>query len=87
MIYIYSYYVTMIYLQQLLHLHDDLTLQLLRHYDLYCRNNYYVTQAQYHSKYHVSMTKIYTSYVTMIHTVSTTVTQALQHSNYYVSRI
>ena len=62
--------------QQLLCLHD-LYLQLLRHYDLYCRDLYYVTKAQYHSYYHVPMTHIYNSYVTMIHTVSTTIIQAL----------
>ena len=39
-----TYYVTKApILQQLLRLHD-LYLQLLRHYDLYCRNNYYVTK-------------------------------------------
>ena len=70
-------------LQQLLCLHD-LYLQLLRHYELYCRNHYYVTKAQYHSNYHVSMTHIYNSYVTMLQTVSTTTTQALYYSNYYV---
>ena len=61
--------------------------QLLRHYDLYCRNHYYATKALYHNNYHVSVTYIYSSYVTMIHTVSTTITQALCYSNYYASMI
>ena len=73
-------------LQQLLCLHD-LYLQLLRHYDLYCRNHYHATKAQYHSHYHVPMTHIYSSYVTMVHSVSTTITQALCYSNYYASMI
>ena len=71
-------------LQQLLYLHA-LYLPLLCHYELYCRNNYYVTEALYHSNSHVSMTYIVSSYVTMLHTVSTTITQALYHSNYYIS--
>ena len=33
------------------------------------------------------MTYIYSPYVTMIDTVSTTITQALYYSNYYVSTI
>ena len=63
-------------LQQLRSLHDPY-LQLLRYYDLYYRNHYYATKAQYHSNYHVPMTHIYNSYITMIHTVSTTIIQAL----------
>ena len=73
-------------LQQLLYLHA-LYLPLLCHYELYCRNNYYDTEALYHSDSHVSMTYIYSSYVTMIPTVSTTITQALCSSNYYVTMI
>ena len=87
MTYTYSSYVNMIHiLQQLLYLHA-LYLPLLCHYELYCRNNYYVTEAPYHSNSHVSMTHIYSSYVTMIPTVSTTITQALYYSNYYASMI
>ena len=33
------------------------------------------------------MTHIYSSYVTMIPTVSTTITQALCYSNYYISML
>ena len=55
----------MIHLQQLLHLHDDLYLQLVRRYDLYCRNNYYVTKALYYNNSSTSMLYIYSSYVTM----------------------
>ena len=73
-------------LQQLLYLHA-LYLPLLCHYELYCRNNYYVTEALYHSDSHVSMTYIYSPYVTMIHTVSTTTTQALYYNNYYISML
>ena len=73
-------------LQQLLYLHA-LYLPFLCHYKLYCRNNYYVTEALYHSNYYVSTTYIYNSYVKMIDTVSTTITQALCYSNYDVSII
>ena len=73
-------------LQQLLYLHA-LYLPLLCHYELYCRNNYYVGEALYHSNSHVSMTYIYSSYVTMTPTVSTTITQALCYSNYYISML
>ena len=70
-------------LQPLLCLHA-LYLQLLRHQELYCRNNYYATKALYHNNYYVSMTYIFSSYVTTLHTVSTTIPQALCYSNYYV---
>ena len=40
--------------------------------------------AYLNNKFHVSMTYICIPYVTMIHTVSTTITQALYYSNYYV---
>ena len=33
------------------------------------------------------MTYIYSPYVTMIHTASTTTTQALSYSNYYISML
>ena len=55
MIHIYSSYVTRSY-----------TVALIGHHELYYRNNYYVTEALYHSNPHVSMTYIYSSYVTMI---------------------
>ena len=71
-------------LQQLLCLHD-LYLQLLRHSELYCRNAYHNTKALYYSNYYVSMTHIYSSYVTTIRTVSTTIPQALYYSHYYDS--
>ena len=87
MTYTYSSYVKMIHiLQQLLYLHA-LYSPLLGHHELYYRNNYYVTEALYHSNSHVSMTYIYSSYVTMIHTVSTTTTQVVCYSNYYISML
>ena len=54
-----------------------LPLQLLRHYELYCRNNSHATKALYHSHYYATMTHTSSSYITMLHTVSTTITQAL----------
>ena len=68
-------------LQPLLCLH---ALYIYSSYVTRSRNNYYATKALYHSNYYVSMTYIYSSYVTILHTVSTTITQALYHSNYYV---
>ena len=49
----------------------------LRHYDLYYRNNYYVTKAlHYYSNYYVSMIYIKSSYVatiyrTLLHSINT----------------
>ena len=42
--------------------------QLVRHYELYCRNHSYAAKALYYSNYYVSMTYIYSSYATIIHT-------------------
>ena len=49
-------------------------------------NNLSVT-AYLNNKSHVSMTYIYSPYVTMIHTISTTITQALYYNNYDVPMI
>ena len=53
-------------LQQLLCLHD-LYLQLLRHYDLYCRNHYYATKALYYCNYYVPTIYTYSSYEAIIY--------------------
>ena len=69
MTYTYSSYVKMIHISQKLLYLPALYLPLLGHHELYYRNNYYVTEALYHSNPHVSVTYIYSSYVTMIPTV------------------
>ena len=82
MTYIFSSYVTQYILSQQLLLRpyttattlsqwpifNDLYPQHLRHYELYCRNHSYATKALYYTNYYVSMTQIYSSYVTIIHT-------------------
>ena len=53
-------------LQQLLCLHD-LYLQLLRHYELYCRNHYYATKAIYYSNYQISRIYIHSFDVAILY--------------------
>ena len=67
----YSYWYSTLYDTKIL------SLQLLRHYELYCHNNSHAAKALYHSHYYATMTHTSSSYITMLHTVSTTITQAL----------